>query len=253
MWGGADQPPFAGDGGEAPTGKPSVSEVGSDVPEHWLDGDASFGEGRGTVWTVETFKHVGSKLDRVLAAVTMVGQQLAGCQQCPSVPEGGDRRFVIGLSSELTKSPTRLHAFGSGSVWNRGLLLAPLRSILFPKGEEESVMRRLLVVCALAGSLVLAFGGSALASNHRKVSSECAAAPASAVANLQEPVGLTPDGETFPFYLFFQGLAPATGSEFRSVIATGIVLVDADGFFLGQDLTRPALNGNSGVAHCPNG
>jgi hypothetical protein len=113
-------------------------------------------------------------------------------------------------------------------------------------------MRRSLVACALAGSLVLAFPGSALASNHRKVSSECAAAPASAVANLQEPVGLTPDGQTFPSYLFFLGLAPATGSEFRSVIATGIVLVDADGFFAGQDLTQPALNGNSGVAHCPN-
>jgi hypothetical protein len=113
-------------------------------------------------------------------------------------------------------------------------------------------MRRLLVACALAGSLVLALGGPALASNHRKVSSECAAAPGSDVANLQEPVGLTPAGETFPNYSFFAGTAPATGSEFRSVIATGIVLVDEDGFFVGQDLTRPALNGNSGVAHCPN-
>jgi hypothetical protein len=98
--------------------------------------------------------------------------------------------------------------------------------------------------------LVLALGGPALASNHRKVSSECAAAPASAVANGQEPVGLTPDTGTAAF---FAGDVPATGSDLRSVIATGIVLVDADGFFAGLDLTRPALNGNSGADHnCPN-
>jgi len=115
------------------------------------------------------------------------------------------------------------------------------------------VMRRLLVACALAVSLVWALGGSALASNHRKVSSECAAAQASDVANKQEPVGLTPDGGTFPTYNFFNGINPATGSDLRSVIATGIVLVDADGFFVGLDLTRPALNGESGDAHCPNG
>jgi hypothetical protein len=111
-------------------------------------------------------------------------------------------------------------------------------------------MRRLLVACALAGSLVVALGGTALASNHRKVSSECAAAAASAVANGQEPVGLTPDAGTAAF---FAGTVPATGSDLRSVIATGIVLVDADGFFVGLDLTRPALNGESGDAHCPNG
>jgi hypothetical protein len=111
-------------------------------------------------------------------------------------------------------------------------------------------MRRLLVACALAGSLVVALGGTALASNHRKVSSECAAAAASAVANGQEPVGLTPDAGTAAF---FAGTVPATGSDLRSVIATGIVLVDADGFFVALDLTRPALNGESGDAHCPNG
>jgi hypothetical protein len=110
-------------------------------------------------------------------------------------------------------------------------------------------MRRLLVACALSGSLVLALGESALASNHRKVSSECAAGPVTSVANRQEPVGLTPDSGTAAF---FAGTIPATGSDLRSVIATGIVLVDADGFFVGLDLTRPALNGNSGVAHCPN-
>lgn len=110
-------------------------------------------------------------------------------------------------------------------------------------------MRRLLIACIVAGSLVFALAGSALASNHRKVSSECAAAAASAVANGQEPVGLTPDAGTAAF---FAGTAPATGSDLRSVIATGIVLVDANGFFAGLDLTRPALHGNSGVEHCPN-
>ncbi len=110
-------------------------------------------------------------------------------------------------------------------------------------------MRRFVVTCLLAGSLLTAVTAPALASNHRKVSMECAAAAASAVANLQKPVGLTPDAGTAAF---FAGLVPATGSDLQSVIATGIVLVDADGFFVGLDLTRPALNGNSGVEHCPN-
>lgn len=112
-------------------------------------------------------------------------------------------------------------------------------------------MRRSLVACALAASLVMALAGSAFASNHRKVSSECAAGPATSVANRQEPPGLTPDAGTAAF---FARLVPAAGSDLRSVIATGIVVVDADGFFLRQDLTRHALNGNSGVANgCPNG
>jgi hypothetical protein len=114
-------------------------------------------------------------------------------------------------------------------------------------------MRSLLVACALAGSLVLALGGPALASNHRKVSSECAAAPASDVANGQVPVGLTPDDFATWFAAFLDGEVAATGTDLRSVIATGIVLVDANGFFVGLDLTRPALNGESGDAHCPNG
>jgi hypothetical protein len=119
-----------------------------------------------------------------------------------------------------------------------------------PIEKEGSDMRTTLVACTLAASLVMALAGSALASNHRKVSSECAAGPATSVANRQEPVGLTPDAGTAAF---FAGLVPATGSDLRSVIATGIVVVDADGFFVGLDLTRPALNGNSGVDNgCPN-
>jgi hypothetical protein len=111
-------------------------------------------------------------------------------------------------------------------------------------------VKRLLVASALAASLLLGLAGPSLASNHRKVSSECAAGPATSVANRQEPVGLTPDAGTASF---FAGLVPATGSDVRSVIATGIVLVDEDGFFVGLDLTQPALNGQSGVENgCPN-
>jgi hypothetical protein len=51
---------------------------------------------------------------------------------------------------------------------------------------------------------------------------------------------------------FFNGQVAATGSFLRAVIATGVILVDANGFFAGVDFTSPALNGNSGVAHCPN-
>lgn len=113
-------------------------------------------------------------------------------------------------------------------------------------------MRRLVVACTLAGSLVFALGGSALASNHRKTSSECAAAQASAVANGQIPVGLTPAG--WPAWLadFLAGNVPVTGNDFRAAIATGVLLVDENGFFVAFDDTAPALNGNSGVAHCPN-
>lgn len=109
-------------------------------------------------------------------------------------------------------------------------------------------MRRFVVASALAGSLVLASVGSVLGAIHPIVSAECAAALASAVANDQNPVGQVPDNEL----AFFLGLAPATGSDLRALIATGVVLVDANGFFAGVDFTRPALNGDSGVANCPN-
>jgi hypothetical protein len=112
-------------------------------------------------------------------------------------------------------------------------------------------MRRLLIVSALAGSLALASAGSALGAIHPIVSAECAAALASAVANGQNPPGQFKGGEAMEL-AFFNGQVAATGSFLRAVIATGVILVDANGFFAGVDFTSPALNGNSGVAHCPN-
>jgi len=110
-------------------------------------------------------------------------------------------------------------------------------------------MRRLLVASALAGLLALASVGSAVAAIHPIVSSECAAALASAVANEQNPVGQVPEDEL----AFFLGQAPATGSDLRALIATGVILVDENGFFAGVDLDSPALSGDSGAAVCPNG
>jgi len=109
-------------------------------------------------------------------------------------------------------------------------------------------MRRLLVAFALAGLLALASVGSAVAAIHPIVSSECAAALASAVANEQNPVGQVPEDEL----AFFLGQAPATGSDLRALIATGVIVVDENGFFAGFDETSPALSGDSGVAVCPN-
>ena len=109
-------------------------------------------------------------------------------------------------------------------------------------------MRRLVIASTLAASVALASVGSALGAIHPIVSAECAAALASAVANDQNPVGQVPDDEL----AFFLGQVPATGSDLRALIATGVVLVDEDGFFAGVDLTSPALHGESGIAHCPN-
>jgi len=110
-------------------------------------------------------------------------------------------------------------------------------------------MRRLGLAITVA-CLVLAVSATpSLAAIHPIASLECAAASASDVANLQNPVGQLPDDEA----AFFNGDVPATGSDLRAVIATGVILVDEDGFFAGVDFTRPALNGDSGVAHCPNG
>jgi len=105
-----------------------------------------------------------------------------------------------------------------------------------------------LVAFALAGLLALASVGSAVAAIHPIVSSECAAALASAVANEQNPVGQVPEDEL----AFFLGQAPATGSDLRALIATGVIVVDENGFFVDVDLTSPALSGDSGVAVCPN-
>lgn len=41
--GGADEAPFAGDGGKASAGEPSESEVRFEVPEHGFDRDLAFG------------------------------------------------------------------------------------------------------------------------------------------------------------------------------------------------------------------
>lgn len=41
-------------------------------------------------------------------------------------------------------------------------------------------------------------------------------------------------------------------SDLRALIATGVLITDANGNFIGFDPTVKALNGNSGAAHCPN-
>ena len=110
-------------------------------------------------------------------------------------------------------------------------------------------MRRLLVASALAGLLALANVGSAVAAIHPIVSSECAAALASVVANEQNPVGQVPEDEE----AFFNREVAATGSDLRALIAAGVILVDENGFFAGVDLDSPALRGDSGAAVCPNG
>ena len=112
-------------------------------------------------------------------------------------------------------------------------------------------MRRIMLAIALAGSLAFASAGVALGAIHPIVSAECAAELASAVANGQNPPGQFKGGEATEI-AFFLGQVPATGSFLRAVIATGVILVDENGFFAGVDFTRAALNGNSGVEHCPN-
>ena len=109
-------------------------------------------------------------------------------------------------------------------------------------------MKRVIVAAALAVSLALGSVASALGAIHPIMSAECAAAVASAIANGQNPPGQVPPDEL----AFFLGQAPVSGSELRALIATGVILVDADGFFAGIDFTRPALHGDSGTFHCPN-
>ena len=102
-------------------------------------------------------------------------------------------------------------------------------------------IRRTLSIVALAGSLVLLSAGTAFGAIHPIVSSECAAANGSSVANSEDPVGQTPTS-----------LNPADWdkSDLRALLATG-VLYWQDGQLL-FDPTVAALHGNSGASHCPN-
>ena len=112
--------------------------------------------------------------------------------------------------------------------------------------------RRLPLVIALLGLLLATAAGPALANIHPIQSSECAAASGSDVANTQNPPGQFGFGDIETEEAFLAGEIPATGSLLRAVIATGVVLVDDDGFFAGVDFSRAALNGSSGAATCPN-
>lgn len=112
--------------------------------------------------------------------------------------------------------------------------------------------RRLPLIITLVGLLLAMAATPALANIHPIQSSECAAASGSDVANTQNPPGQF-GGEDAAFEAaFFRGEVAATGSFLRAIIATGVVLVDEDGFFAGFDFSRPALNGSSGAAKCPN-
>lgn len=102
-------------------------------------------------------------------------------------------------------------------------------------------MRRLVAILGLAGSLLVLSAAPALAAIHPIVSSECAAASGSDVANLEDPIGQTP-----------ASFDPAEWdqSDLRALLATGVLYWD--GGSLQFDPTIKALNGNSGAAHCPN-
>jgi hypothetical protein len=112
--------------------------------------------------------------------------------------------------------------------------------------------RRLPLILTLVGLLLATAASPALANIHPIQSSECAAASGSDVANTQNPPGQFGFGDAATEEAFFNGEVAATGSFLRAVIATGVILVDEDGFFAGVDFSRPALNGSSGAATCPN-
>ena len=111
--------------------------------------------------------------------------------------------------------------------------------------------RRLPLIITLLGLLLATAAGPALANIHPIQSSECAAASGSDVANTQNPPGQFGFGDIETEEAFFNGEVAATGSFLRAVIATGVILVDDDGFFAGVDFTRAALNGSSGATTCP--
>ena len=112
--------------------------------------------------------------------------------------------------------------------------------------------RRLGLTVTFVGLLLAMTATPAFANIHPIQSSECAAANGSEVANTQNPPGQFGGGDLATEEAFFNGEVAATGSFLRAVIATGVVLVDEDGFFAGLDFTRPALNGSSGAEKCPN-
>jgi hypothetical protein len=113
--------------------------------------------------------------------------------------------------------------------------------------------RRLVSIVGLAGLLLAMTATPALANIHPIQSSECASPNGGDVANTQNPPGQFGGGDAATEEAFFAGEVAATGSFLRAVIATGVVLVDEDGFFAGVDFTRPALNGSSGAENgCPN-
>lgn len=112
--------------------------------------------------------------------------------------------------------------------------------------------RRLPLIVILVG-LLLALGATpALANIHPIQSSECAAANGSDVANNQNPPGQFGTGDAATEAAFIAGTVPATGSFLRALIATGVIIVDEDGFFVDFDFSRAAVNGSSGTATCPN-
>ena len=104
----------------------------------------------------------------------------------------------------------------------------------------------------MVGLLLAIAASPALANIHPLQSSECAAANGSDVANTQNPPGQFGLGDEATEVAFFNGEVAATGSFLRAVIATGVVLVDEDGFFAGVDFSVAALHGSSGAATCPN-
>ena len=112
--------------------------------------------------------------------------------------------------------------------------------------------RRLPFIISVVGLLLAMSATPALANIHPIQSSECSSANASDVATTQNPPGQFGFGDAATEEAFFNGEVAARGSFLRAVIATGVILVDEDGFFAGVDFTRPALNGSSGAEHCPN-
>lgn len=112
--------------------------------------------------------------------------------------------------------------------------------------------RRLPLIITFVALLLALAAAPTLANIHPIQSSECAAANGSDVANTQNPPGQFGKYDLAYEEAFFSGEVPATGSFLRAVIATGVVLVDEDGFFAGVDFSRPALNGSSGAGKCPN-